>query len=205
MRKIAQQIALFFPWSKKRKGLRHIFAYLLDMLTRSLSIIWCYWIVGYREKPPPFSFFFLFSPPFRWWMSQCKQWAGAALTPTPVWEAHSGPIHPSHFLFLCYLWSPRISLHRRPYLPSHLINHAIELNATRRKTGWQCERVVYLPPTFFFLLPPSPVFPTPLTSSLFLGVPRWTRHIHTYTGIFGNSDFFFGHSSTCKWCSRQTV
>lgn len=83
------------------------------------------------------------------WWQMSKRWAGAALTSAPIWETHSSQqwmdwlwcvglsVSLASFFFLCYLWnaSLHISLCCRPYhtLLSHLINHAIELNATQQK------------------------------------------------------------------------
>lgn len=176
MRKTARQIALFFPWSKKSKGQVYFCSFVGCPDKKLLNYLplldwWLPW------KTSTF-FFFL----FQWRMSRCKQWAGAALTPTPVWEAHSGPIHPSHFLFLCYLRSPRISLHRRPYLPSHLINHAIELgNVSESSTSL----------LLFFLLPPSPVFPDSSYFLAFFGCSKVNSpHSHLH-GYFWKLWFFY--------------
>lgn len=67
--------------------------------------------------------------------------------------------------FFCYLWntSLHISLCRRPYrtLPSHLINHAIELNATQQKPVGTGSEVICLPLSYYF--PPLHPLPPPFS------------------------------------------
>lgn len=110
---------------------------------------------------------------FPWQMSWCERWAGAMITSTPIWESHSSQqskdklqcacISISAPSFLCYLWnaSPHISHCCRSYrtLPSHLINHAIELNATQqnpvsRESEVICHQLSHI-------LPPFPLIPLP--------------------------------------------
>lgn len=112
---------------------------------------WGFTASGFLNPPP----FFLWL--FRWHMRWCKRWAGAALTSAPIWKTHSSQqwidglrcACLSISAFFCYLWNSSLhnSLCCRLYrtLPSRLINHAIELNATQQKSVAAC--YTPLPPT----------------------------------------------------------